>query len=104
MEVTEMLYTLLVSGLLVPVLQFVQKVFKLKGVAMLWASVLASLVVSIAISIFTKDGGFAYILANPVSLLTGTGTVFATANVLYRTLRDKLDLKHGAEALIEGGS
>jgi hypothetical protein len=104
MELTEMLFTLLVSGLLVPVLQFVQRIWKLSGVGMLWASVLASLAVSIAISIFTKDGGFGALLTNPIQILTGTGTIFATANILYRTLRDKLGLVHGVEVILKGGN
>ncbi|MBU1008419.1 hypothetical protein KKA53_05075 [Candidatus Dependentiae bacterium] len=92
MELTETLLMLLVGGLLVPGLQMVKKLFKWNGKTMLWASVVVSFGCSIIISIFTKDGGIVALLANPSLFLTGGGSVFATATIIYRLVKEKIPM------------
>ena len=83
----------LVSGTLaVWLLQALKKWFKLEGRAMLWASVLVCLALGVITSIVTQDGGWLAILANPWLVLTGGGTVFATAQIIYKEVAKKMGL------------
>lgn len=92
MELSETLLTLVVGSLLVPTLQWFKIRAKLSGVAMLWVAVVISFILSAAMSILLKDGGLSALLADPTLLFTGGGTIFATAQVVYRIFADKMGL------------
>jgi len=89
---TDALAQLIAGGLAVPLCQFLKKALKLEGVGMLWAAVLVSLVLSIAASTLTGMTGFLDLIRDPSQLLTGTGVVFATAQVLFRSIKEKMNL------------
>lgn len=83
----------LISGTVaVWILQGAKKLFKLEGRAMLWAAVIVCLALGVVTSIAVKDGGVAALLANPWLILTGGGTVFATAQLVYKEVAKKMDL------------
>lgn len=91
---TDALAQLVGGGLAVWICQFLKKTWKLEGTQMLWAAVLVSLVLAFAASFFTGGvGGILALIKDPTQILTGTGTVFATAQVIFRSLKDKLALQ-----------
>lgn len=96
MGLSETLLTLLVGSVLVPILQWIKVKFKWSGTLMLWASVVISIAFGVIVSILMKDGGVEAIAANPSLILTGGGAVFATAQVVYKIFKDKLNLGAGS--------
>ncbi|MCK9355722.1 MAG: hypothetical protein M0R22_01015 [Dehalococcoidia bacterium] len=96
---SEAVVQLLAGAIAVPVCQWLKKTFKLDGTRMLWAAVLISIVLSVAVSVLTGAGGITEILTNPALMLQGTGIIFGTAQVLFRSIKEKLDLKLPSETL-----
>ncbi len=91
---SETLVQLIAGALAVPVCQLVKKVFRLEGTAMLWAAVLISFGLAIVVSLLTAGtAGIAALIANPTMLLTGTGLIFGTAQVLFRSVKEKMGLQ-----------
>ena len=96
---TEAVVQLLAGAIAVPVCQWLKKEFKMDGTRMLWAAVLVSILLAIAVSVLTGAGGIAEVLTNPALLLQGSGIIFGTAQVLFRSVKEKLDLKLPSETL-----
>ena len=92
----EVLY-LVAGGLATFILQALKGVLKLEGRAMMWAAVLVSLGLGVAVTGLTS--GWAVLLATPWVIFTGGSAVWATATVIYKELAAKFDLSlEGMEA------
>jgi hypothetical protein len=73
-------------------LQTIKGLFKLEGRAMLWVSIIVSIILGAVVTGMTNPAGFAAILASPWLIFTGGSAVFATAEVIYKEMAKKFDL------------
>ena len=89
---TEVAINLLAGGLVVPLLQIIKRAFHLGGYGMLWATCGISVAVAAAVSGLSGGAGFAEFFQNPELILTGGGTILATASIVYRACKDKMNL------------
>lgn len=87
----EALALALTGIVLVPLLQLVKRYTHLQGAPMIWLAFLVSLFTGGLASVWTGAETWA-VFADPLKLFGSGSVVFAVAQVVYRTLKEKLAL------------
>jgi len=94
---TEVAINLLAGGLVVPLLQIIKRALHLGGTGMLWTTCGVSVAIAAGISGLSGGAGFAEFFQNPELILTGGGTILATATIVYRACKGKMHLSEDSK-------
>lgn len=91
MDGVQMLASLVAGVVCVPVLQLIKKWTGLKDVPMAWLSFIFSMIVAIGVCLLT--GTVKAQELTPGLVFQASGVVFTTATLVYRSLKEKLNIK-----------
>lgn len=91
MSMAQTLALMLTGVVAVPLLQLLKRLFRLSGPAMVWFTFFVSILLAVAVTLFTGDVSLADVLSEPLTVFGGGGVVMSVATVVYRTLKEKLN-------------
>lgn len=94
MDITQTLVLTLSGIILVPLLQVLKKYLRLQGAPLLWVTFFLSLFLSGLVCIMTGKETVA-VFSDPLKLFGNGSIIFGISQVVYRSLKERLNLKQG---------